>query len=135
MFLSFASASLLPSILTQLYTGTSKYILPLPVMTTSLIISCVALGVAMANTLFPVKEWMQHWFPWLSPQHGQNEVRRPTITVEEVQSVLNDRASPIRAALETFIAEVERDKRNPNAGPLPQSGTVHTTGSSGGADP
>lgn len=133
MFLSFASASLLP-ILTQVYIGTSKYILPLPNMTTSLIISCVALVVAMANLLFPIKEWMQHWFPWLSPQHDQNEVRHPTITVELVQSVLDDQASPIRAALENFITGVVRGEQNLNAGPLLQPGTAHTAGSSSRAD-
>lgn len=88
----------------------------------------------MENTLFPVKEWMQHWFPWLSPQHDQHEVRRPTITAEEVQSVLDDRASPIRAALVIFIAEVGQGEQNPNARPLPQFGAVHTTESSSGAD-
>ncbi|EAW10141.1 uncharacterized protein ACLA_046060 [Aspergillus clavatus NRRL 1] len=102
-------------------------------MTTSLIIACISLGVSTAYLLFPVKEWMQHWFPWLSPQHGQDEVRHPTITVEEVQSVLNDHASPIRALLENFVTDVQRNQPSEQTRPLAQPGTVHTTGSSGSA--
>lgn len=43
----------------------------------ALIISFLSLGVSVANMLFPVKEWLHHWFPRLWPQSDQNDVRHP----------------------------------------------------------
>ena len=93
-------------------------------MTTSLVISCIALGVATANLLFPVKEWMQHWFPWLSPQHDQNEVHHPTMLVEEVESLLDNRNHRVTRRFERFIREVLRSPETEN---LALAGQVHTT--------
>lgn len=43
----------------------------------ALILACVFLGVSLANLLFPVKEWLHHWFPGLWPPSNQNDVQNP----------------------------------------------------------
>ncbi|OQE82511.1 hypothetical protein PENNAL_c0036G11313 [Penicillium nalgiovense] len=43
----------------------------------SLIISCISLGVTVASSLLPVKEWLRYCLPRLWPPPDRDDARRP----------------------------------------------------------